>query len=161
MPDAITLRSDVRESDLMEVRQILLSHGQFRDEEIAVAEELIEDRLTKHEKSEYFFVFADSEHRVEGFACYGPITITVSGFDLYWIAVRKDVYRTGIGAVIFQEVCRLSKLAGGTRIYAETSSDALHDSARRFYLKQGFIHHATVPDFYSLNDDKLIFGLTL
>lgn len=161
MTKTMTLRYEPVESDVIDVRNILQSHGQFRAGEIAVAEELVLDRLEKKTRSEYFFVFAEADGKVEGFACYGPITVTVSSFDLYWIGVRLGADRSGLGGELLRETLRLSKEAGGTMMFVETSSDPLYIPARRFYQKHGFAHSCTVADFYAPGDDKLIYGMSL
>ena len=162
MSEAISLRYEPCKHDLDGVEQILRVWGQFRPAEIAVARELVIDRLEKGQRSEYRFIFAErNDKHMVGFACYGPIAVTVSSFDLYWIAVEKEAVGTGIGTKIMEELLRLVSSEGGTKIFAETSSVPSYAQARSFYHRHGFEQICTVPDFYAPGDDKLVFGRSL
>ena len=66
------------------------STGVFSPGEIQIAVELADERLAKGEASGYYFVFAEEDGQVRGYACYGPIALTVGSYDLYWIAVAKS-----------------------------------------------------------------------
>ena len=161
MSVAVNLRYEPCRRDPDDVERILQSWVQFRPKEIAVARELVLDRLAKGQRSEYRFVFADRNRRMVGFACYGPIAVTVSSFDLYWLAVELKAVGMGIGTAIMEELLRLASSGGGTKIFVETSSGSGYASARSFYYKHGFEHICTVPDFYGPCDDKLIFEKSL
>lgn len=157
----ICLRHEPCEQDLDGVQRILQDWGQFRPAEIAVARELVLDRLENGQRSEYRFIFADRNRRMVGFACYGPIAVTVSSFDLYWIAVEAEASGTGIGTTIMEELLRLVSSGGGVNIFVETSSGSGYAPARSFYARHGFERICTVPNFYAPGDDKLIFGRSL
>ena len=157
----VCLRHEPCERDIEDVERILKGWEQFRPAEIAVARELVLDSLEKGQRSEYRFVFADRNRRLVGFACYGPIAVTVSSFDLYWIAVEVEAGSTGIGTAIMKEVLQLASAGGGTIIFIETSSGSGYAPARSFYCRHGFEHICTVPNFYAPGDDKLIFERSL
>ena len=162
MSEAVFLRHEPFKRDIDDVQQILQGWGQFRPAEIAVAQELVLDRLKKRQRSEYRFIFADRNNkRMIGFACYGPIAVTVSSFDLYWIAVETSAVGTGIGTTIMEELLRIVFSQGGTKIFVETSSRPGYAQARSFYYRHGFDHICTVPNFYAPGDDKLILGRSL
>lgn len=153
----IKLRTAAVLSDIAAVRQILDSTGVFHPREVAVAIELLEDNLTKKEQSEYSFIFADSDGTAIGYICYGPITMTEAGYDLYWIAVRKDVQRTGAAGLLIEEAQRRIIDGGGKFVYIETSTKDIYEPAREFYIKHGYIAVATVPHYYAENDNKAVF----
>jgi hypothetical protein len=46
---------------------------------------------------------------------------------------------------------------GGRLLIVETSSTPHYEPTRRFYLKYGYTHAATVPDFYSDGDGMAVF----
>ena len=94
---SITLRYDVREEDVVTVREIVESTGFFYPHEVDVAVELVEERLRKGEVSGYFFAFAELDGRTVGYSCYGPIACTASSFDIFWIAIHSDAQRHGMG----------------------------------------------------------------
>ena len=69
--------------DRQNVRRLVEATGFFYPDEVDVAEELVEQRLEKGDKSGYFFVFVRRCGRLIGYGAYGPIPCTVSSYDLY------------------------------------------------------------------------------
>jgi len=157
----MNFREEPNTGDLLHVSRILEERGIFRANEIAVALELVQDRIDKGKSSEYMFLFMDGENELDGFACYGPISVTQSCYDLYWIAVRKGSGRSGIGGRMMEMLCKRARGEGGTWIFAETSTLEGYAPAREFYLKSGFGQTCTVPDFYAPGDGKIIFRKAL
>jgi hypothetical protein len=131
---SVTLRGDVRADDPKRVRDITESTGFFYAEEVGTAVELVEERLAKGEASGYSFVFADDADRTLGYACFGPI-----------------------GTKLLEESERRIRAAGGRRIYVETSSRALYEPTRAFYLARGYREEARLADFYGPGDAKVIY----
>ncbi|WP_420266183.1 GNAT family N-acetyltransferase [Candidatus Magnetominusculus dajiuhuensis] len=154
---SITLRTSAMHSDIAPVRQILDSTGVFHQREIAVAIELLDDNLTKLDQSEYKFIFADVGGRAVGYICYGPITMTEAGYDIYWIAVRKDMQGRGVAGLLIDEAQRRIIETGGKFVYIETSAKEQYSPAREFYLTHGYVCVATVPHYYAEGDDKAVF----
>jgi GNAT superfamily N-acetyltransferase len=152
----IALRTSVRPSDVQAVREIATSTGFFTEEEIAVAVELLEDRLVNGERSDYRFILADVSDRTVGFASYGPIPCTAASFDLYWIVVHEAQRGQGIGRRLLEETERLIAAEGGRRIYVETSSREQYEPTRQFYLRCGYRIEATLEEFYGPGDSKMI-----
>jgi GNAT superfamily N-acetyltransferase len=154
----LVLRNSPAPADRVAVADILTSSGYFYDYEIAVAEELVCENLEKGaEKSGYNFIFADNEDRTIGFTCFGPIACTESSYDLYWIAVHKDVMFQGLGKRLIKETEEAIRKMGGTRVYIETSGRELYKSTRDFYIRSGYLLEAELKDFYGKGDSKLIY----
>jgi GNAT superfamily N-acetyltransferase len=139
------------------VRDIVASTGLFRPDEIGIAVELVEERLRVGPASGYHFIFAEREGRVLGYSCYGPVPLTLQSYDLYWIAVRKDVQGTGIGRMLLERSEAAVIELGGRRVYIETSSKAMYRDTRRFYELNGYRAEATLKEFYSPGDHKVIY----
>ena len=139
------------------VRDIVASTGLFRPDEIGIAVELVEERLRVGPASGYHFIFAEREGRVLGYSCYGPVPLTLQSYDLYWIAVRKDVQGTGIGRILLERSEAAVIELGGRRVYIETSSKAMYRDTRRFYELNGYRAEATLKEFYSPGDHKVIY----
>ncbi|MCJ7810300.1 MAG: GNAT family N-acetyltransferase, partial [Desulfobulbaceae bacterium] len=99
-------------ADTARVREIIESSGFFSPQEIEVAQELVEERLTKGISSGYLFLFAEAEGRVIGYTCYGPIPCTMESYDLYWIAVEQTLRGTGFGRELLQRTERAIGRAG-------------------------------------------------
>jgi ribosomal protein S18 acetylase RimI-like enzyme len=129
----------------------------FQPREIAVAIELLEDNLTKKEQSEYKFIFAECGSATIGYICYGPITMTEAGYDIYWIAVQKDAQGRGVAGLLMDEAQGHIIECGGRFVYIETSAKEIYKPARELYIKHGCTCVATVPHYYAENDDKAVF----
>jgi GNAT superfamily N-acetyltransferase len=154
---SLALRTSVRKTDVAAVRELVTSTGLFRPDEIRIAEELVEERLRVGLASGYHFIFAEQDGRVVGYSCYGPVPLTLNSFDLYWIAVRKDLQSGGIGRrLLVQSEAAIAGL-GGRRVYIETSSRDPYEPTRRFYLRNGYRTEATLREFYSPGDHKVIY----
>ena len=133
----------------------------FDENDVEVALELIDDWLDKGEQSEYNFVVAAEHDAVFGFACYGPIPLTESSFDLYWIAVAPDHRREGIGRRLLECVEGRVAEQRGRRIYVDTSSRAQYAQARALYSAMGYVEAARFPDFYREGEAKIVYCKTL
>jgi D-alanine-D-alanine ligase len=154
---ALLLRDEPADGDRAAVRELTVATGFFSDEEVAVAVELVEARLAQGLASGYRFLFAERDGRLEGYVCYGPIALTKSSFDLYWIAVRPDLQRTGLGRRLMEAVEGRSRDLGATAMYVETSSRAQYEPTRAFYRRLGYRAAAELPDFYAPGDGQVIF----
>ena len=155
--DPITWREEPRPSDRKRVWEIVVSSGFFSDAEVEVAVELVQERLNKGIESGYFFLFAEKDRNVAGYSCFGPIPCTEESYDIYWIAVQEELRRSGLGARILKRVEDRIKEMGGKRIYVETSSREQYRPTRSFYSRCGYQKEATLKNFYSPGDDKVIY----
>jgi GNAT superfamily N-acetyltransferase len=153
----VSLRHAVVPADLEAVRGIVSSTGFFSPAEVAVAVELVEERLAFGDPSGYFFVFAEEAGRMLGYTSYGPIDGTDGGFDLYWIAVHRDHQSRGLGRLLMIETERMIRKAGGRRVYAETSGRLQYEPTRLFYKRLGFFRETHLKDFYAVGDDKVFY----
>ena len=152
-----SFRHEVTPADGDVVRGIVESTGFFNPAEVAIAVELVDERLAEGPASGYHFVFAERDGRAGGYACYGHITGTAASYDLYWIAVEASHRRGGLGRRLLDESERLIREAGGQRIYAETSNRGQYAPTRAFYERCGYHLEALLKDFYAPGDDKAIF----
>jgi GNAT superfamily N-acetyltransferase len=150
-------RYELQAQDPERIRHLAAVTGFFNTEEIGIAAELVQERLAKGETSGYYFVIAEYDGRLAGYSCYGPIAGTANSFDLYWIAVHPDFQRQGLGRRLMTESERLIHLAGGRRIYVDTSQRAQYASTRGFYENCGYQLEAMLTDFYAPGDGKAIY----
>lgn len=155
------LLRELTDKDREPIEAILRNTPAFREIDIKIALELIDDRATKREKSDYQFVVASDAETVLGYACYGPIPLTEESFDLYWLAVAPGRQRRKVGTSLMAKVIEQVIRQGGARIYAETSSANEYAPARSFYAASGFVEAARLPDFYRRNEAKVIYCLQL
>jgi ribosomal protein S18 acetylase RimI-like enzyme len=148
--------------DCAKVERIVRSTGFFSEEEIAVARELVSERLRLGVQSGYHFIFADtddrpSSDRTVGYTCFGRIPGTEASFDLYWVAVQEDFRHGGLGTTLLEKTEKTIVRMGGCRLYAETSSIPRYESTRAFYTNKGFREDAILEDFYANGDAKVIY----
>jgi acetoin utilization deacetylase AcuC-like enzyme/GNAT superfamily N-acetyltransferase len=153
----LSFRFKVMEADCSRIRQLAAVTGFFSAQEIAVAEELAAERLSKGEASGYHFIFAEHYGRLAGYLCYGPIPCTVGSFDLYWIAVHPDFQRQGVGRRLLAEAEAKIKELGGTRVYVDTSQRVQYASTRAFYEGLGYRLESVLSDFYAPGDGKVVY----
>jgi ribosomal protein S18 acetylase RimI-like enzyme len=151
-------RTHVRRDDVRAVEDLVRRIGIFNDEEVDVARELTEEALAKgQEESGYYFLFADGEHGIEGYACLGPIPGTHGRCELYWIAVDPEARRRGLGRRLQHAAEDLARDLDAVYLIAETSTVPAYAPARSFYLSGGFILLAEIPDWHDDGDGMAIF----
>ncbi len=153
----ISFRTIPVESDVERIREIVGSTGFFYEHEIEIAVELITERLKYGTSSEYYFVFAEIEGVTVAYSCFGPISISKTSFDLYWIVTHNDFRGRGIGRKVLEETCREAAMMGCSILIAETSGLEHYAPTRAFYLSNGFLQEARLSDFYDFGDDKLFY----
>lgn len=154
----LCLREQLLPGDLQALRRLLAPLLQFTPEELELAVELAWERLERGAASGYEFLLLENrDAELAGYACYGRVPCTRQSWDLYWIAVRKERQKTGLGSLLLQLVESRILLQGGGRLYVETSSLPRYTPTRGFYRRAGFMERARFPEFYAPGDDKLVF----
>lgn len=153
----IKFRYEPLNGDREIIESLLVRTGFFSEEEIRTAIELLDEKLAACGKSSYKFVFASVDVTVIGYACYGLIPLTESGYDLYWIAVDPEFQGSGVGKALLTRVESDVQESGGLRVYIDTASREQYKPTREFYKSRGYSKAAHFPDFYSKGDDKVVF----
>jgi ribosomal protein S18 acetylase RimI-like enzyme len=153
----ITYRTEIIPADCVAIRSIVESTGVFNAVELDCAVELADERLKHGDESGYHFLFAELDGRVVGYTCYGPISLTVGSYDLYWIAVDKAVQGQGLGRKVMDKTAEIIASEGGRNIYIETSTTPHYLPTRAFYERCGCQLAATLDDFYKPGDGKAIY----
>lgn len=149
-------RTEPRPADAGLVECLAAESGFFNPQEVAVARELVQERLAKGLASGYLFLFAEDQGKFLGYSCYGPIAGTAGSWDLYWIVVDLSLRGQGIGGLILRETEKLASEQGAARLYVETSSRRQYEPTRGFYLDRDYEIEAVLRDFYDVGDDKII-----
>jgi GNAT superfamily N-acetyltransferase len=153
----ITFRSIPEKSDIKRVMEIVESTKFFYDHEIEVAAELVAERLSHGESTGYHFVFAEVDGVTVAYSCFGPISMSKTCFDLYWIATHNDYRGKGIGKKLLEETYSQAKRMGCKIIIAETSGLEHYAPTRAFYISNNFDMEARLKNFYDEGDDKLFY----
>jgi ribosomal protein S18 acetylase RimI-like enzyme len=150
----------LRSSDRPALEALIRGTEAFRDDEVAVALELVDAGCA--EGSGYLFVVAaDERDRPVGYACYGLTPLTDGTYDLYWIVVDARLHRSGIGRQLLRAVQSDVRSRGGRTLVIETSGKPTYAAQRAFYERCGCELLARYPDFYRVGDDKLVYVLKL
>jgi ribosomal protein S18 acetylase RimI-like enzyme len=150
----------IRESTAQDgaaILRIASAEPLFSRQEAETVAELLHDYLERADHNGYFFLTAESEGALLGFACYGPTPLTQGTFDLYWICVRRDLQRQGAGKALMQRVEDEVRQQAGRLIVLDTSGRHEYEPTRRFYENLGYTRAATLPDYYAPGDDLILF----
>ena len=154
--DQIVYREEIKQKDVNNIREIVLSTRFFRDDEIRIAVELAEERLANGPASGYHFIFAEIDGEVAAYCCYGLIPCSLSSYDIYWIATKAGIQGKGVGSSLLSKAEAIIASLGGKNIFLETSSKELYEPTRQFYLRNGYATEAVLSDFYEPGDAKVI-----
>ncbi|HSE66370.1 MAG TPA: GNAT family N-acetyltransferase [Gemmatimonadales bacterium] len=159
----VSLR-ELEAADVARVVELTRNTGVFREEEIAIAEEVATEavKAIRADGAErpYYALGAEVEGRVVGWICWGATPCTVATWDLYWMAVDPDMHGQGVGTALLEEMeNRLSDKA--RLIVIDTSGRPDYAPTRAFYRARGYQTAAVVRDFYALGDDQVIFSKRL
>jgi GNAT superfamily N-acetyltransferase len=160
-PEDVTYRETARPGDVETVRRMVAESGFFSEEETGVAVELVEERLSKGDRSGYFFVFAERAGRVLGYTCHGPIPGTLSSQDLYWIVVDPALRGRSLGKHLLARTEEAARRMGAARMYAETSSREQYTPTRAFYGRCGYKAEAVLKDYYRPGEDMVMYSKVL
>ena len=129
----------------------------FRDDEVTVAAEVLDDALVDRAGKDYQSFTAELDGRVVGWVCHGPTACTVGTFDIYWLAVSPEAQGHGIGRHLMNFSEGNIRSQGGRLAVVETAGKAIYDSTRAFYQRIGYAEAARLPEFYDTNDDKIVY----
>ena len=135
--------------------------GVFNPAEVAIARSLVEETRAGAPGADYRFLFADGPDGLEGYTCYGPIPGTERRFELYWIAVDPVMRGLGLGHLLLTATEAAVRAAGGTHLFAHTSTRGDYAPARAFYAMNGYGQSANIADYYSDGDGMAIYGKRL
>lgn len=174
---------DLTSADAVRVLEITRATGVFREEELAIADEVFHDAVeaavgrlggspvgappvsvrSEVEPSNrptaeppYYVLGAEVSGELVGWICWGRTPCTVGTWDLYWLAVDPAAHRLGAATLLVEEMER--QLSGKARLISiDTSGRQDYGPTRAFYAARGYNAVARVPDFYAPGDDQIIF----
>jgi GNAT superfamily N-acetyltransferase len=143
-------------ADRDRVEEITRAVALFREDEIAVALEVLDEAVGGGPGNTYSLLGAEVEGRLAGWICWGPTPCTLGTYDLYWMAVDPRLQGTGVGTALLEEMER--RIAGLARlIIIETTGRQDYAATRQFYQARGYRPVSTIPDFYAPGDDQVVF----
>jgi ribosomal protein S18 acetylase RimI-like enzyme len=131
----------------------------FSPQEADTVGELLQDYLHRPDHNGYYFMTAEANGAVAGFACYGPTPLTHGTYDLYWICVEAGQKGQGVGRALMQAVIEQLHQLAGRLLVLDTSGRPDYAPTRAFYERLGFRRTAVIPEFYAPGDDLIIYCL--
>jgi ribosomal protein S18 acetylase RimI-like enzyme len=134
--------------------------GVFKPHEIVALREVLDD-YHESNRDEGHIARTWDDGGPLGFVYYAPTAMTDRTWELWWIAVGKDLQGRGLGGSMLAAVEADVRSVGGRLLLIETSSTPPYIPTRRFYLKHGYALASQIPDFYADGDDKVIFAKRL
>lgn len=154
-------RRQLRHGDAEAVTRLVARTGVFSAAEIEIAGSLVRETQARMHGADYRFVIADGRGGIDGYTCFGPIPGTERRYELYWIAVDPSGCRKGLGRALLAATEDDARALGGTHLFAETSTRPDYAAARAFYVANGFVLRAVIPDYHADGDGLAIFGKRL
>ena len=151
------IRAELYPHDRGPIEELLHATGFFNAAELAMAMELVDDRLAHGPRSHYRLLVAEDGGRAVGYVCWGPIDGTRASADLYWIAVHPSQQGAGVGKALMAAAEAWMAGDGRSRVYVETSSRPQYEPTRAFYAAAGYGVATVLEDFYAPGDGKVIF----
>ncbi|MBT8492539.1 MAG: GNAT family N-acetyltransferase [Deltaproteobacteria bacterium] len=145
------------DGDRAAIEAVLRSDETFRDSEVAVALELVDDGLKPGGSADYWFQVAEQDGQVAGYICYGPTPMTDATFDLYWIVVGVGFRGRGLAKTLVQAMEADLRQRGGRRVRVETEQIEAYSAARSLYQRLEYPLAAQLKDFYRQGEDLLIY----
>lgn len=151
----INIRVMIQE-DKPGIMRILRHTPEFKPYEVVVAEEVIDSYLGDPSSSGFYTLLAEAGSTVVGYICYGPTPLTEGTWDIYWMAVAADKRGQGIGSALIEAAEGKIRKKQGRLAIIETSSTPIYANTRHFYTRHSYEIVASISDFYSIGDDKVI-----
>lgn len=145
--------------DKKPIQQLLKETDVFSSEEVKVATELMDIYLNDPNQKDYYVYSAFNEKdEIVGYTCFGPTSLTIGTFDLYWIAIKPIYQNCGYGKKLLHFVEDTIKAQNGRLVIVETSSLPKYEKTRIFYIRNKYSELARIKDYYKISDDLIIYG---
>ena len=148
----------IKQSDAVEIENILKKIPIFNEEEVGVAMELVNIAITVPKQTDYNIFVYENKGAVLGYHCTGRRPLTDGVYDLYWIVSDPKSGKKGIGKDLLDHAEKFVKENNGRWILAETSSKESYSRTRNFYLRNNYSIIAEINDFYKVGDSLMVFG---
>lgn len=142
---------------LEELLHLLHDVGSFSADEVDCALELLNIVLDQPEQRDYLVLVSESDGRATGYILYGPVPLTQSTYDIYWLAVHPECHGHGYGRRLVAAAEKALTQSGASMICLETSSKDNYARTRSFYENAGYLKESVIADFYGPHDDRLTY----
>ena len=147
-----------RKTDAKAILGIAKESGQFDSDGLAHVQDTLEQHLAGN--GEGIWLTADDGEPV-GVAYCGPEPVAAGTWNLLMLWTRSDRHGKGHGASLVKQVEHELHSRAARLLIVETSGLPAFAPARSFYAKCGFVHEASIKNFFATGDDKLVFTKSL
>ena len=148
--------SNIRKVELQDfpgLKEVLDSSELFPSKYL---DDMISDYFNNRDSEDIWFTYIDNNKPI-AFGYCAPEKLTNGTFNLYAIAVRKELQGQGIGQKMMSYIEKLLIDKGKRILIVETSSIDHYTLTRKFYDKLGYRQEAIIKDFWNEGEDKVIF----
>ncbi len=142
-----------RDTDTEAIIEIIERSGQFDTAGLGYVRDVLKQHLAGAGAG--FWLTADDGEPV-GIAYCAPEAVTNGTWNLLMLWTREDRHRTGLGSALVAGVEEELRSRSARLLIVETSGLPEFAPARAFYAKSGFVHEATIRNFFAADDDKLV-----
>lgn len=152
----MTIRN-VLPQDIGGLKEVLDSSELFPSEYL---DDMIADYLNNPATEEIWFTCVAEDNHEDNHVAIGycaPEKLTSGTYNLYAIAVRKELQGQGIGQKMMEYIETLLKGNNKRILIVETSSLERYALTRKFYDNLGYGQEAVIRDFWNEGEDKVIF----
>ncbi len=140
--------------DVGAIMRLVEGSGQFDPEGVAHVRTTLENHLAGSPTGIWLTA---SDSTPVGVAFCAPEPMAAGAWNLLLLWVEPDHARGGHGRALVQRLETMLSDRDARLLVVETSGTPEFAVARAFYANRNFTHEATIRDFYSEGEDKLIF----
>ncbi len=143
----------VSREDLKGLKEVLDSSELFPSHYL---DDMIADYFMNPETQAIWFTcITDGTHSAIGYCA--PEKFTNGTYNLYAIAVKKELQRKGIGKAMMKFIEEFLRKGEKRILIIDTSSDRQYDLTRKFYKDLNYDLEAVIKDFWNEGEDKITF----
>jgi len=143
----------ITKKDLPALKAVIDSSELFPSE---LLDEMTEEYFT-NKASEEIWMTKEVNNTPVGLAFCAPEKMTEGTYNLYLIAVHKNIQGKGLGGEIMLYFETLLKEKGVRILIVETSALPSFKLTRKFYDKLGYTREAVIREFYQKGEDKIVY----
>lgn len=144
---------NVLATDIEDLKAVLESSELFPSEYL---DDMIANYLNNPSCEEIWFTCTENNIPISLGYC-APEKLTNGTYNLYAIAVNKELQGKGIGKKMMEYIERTLLDEGHRILIVETSSLDDYKLTRKFYENLGYHQEAVIRDFWNDGEDKIIF----
>ncbi|TRX58431.1 GNAT family N-acetyltransferase [Fulvivirga sp. M361] len=143
----------VKKEDIQALKSVVDSSELFPSD---LLDEMIHDYLTNSSSKDIWFTTTENGVPISMGYC-APERLTEGTYNLYAIAVHKDHQGKGVGKDMMKYIENLLRENGNRILIVETSGNPEFKLTRAFYNKCNYTKEATIREFYTEGEDKVVF----